>query len=407
MPPTVVFLSPHYPAEMPEFSRGLAEVGARVIGLGHEPEGALPASVRRYLAGYVHVPNLLDATSALAHAVPQLERIAPDRIECLWEVGVELAAALREALGVPGQRAVDARAFRDKALMKERLVQAGLRVPRYARVDGASAIRAAAERIGFPLIVKPIDGAGTRDTFRIDDAAALEAILPRVAHVPALSVEEFIAGEEFTYDTISVDGVPAFDSIAQYHPPPLISRVTEWISPAQIVLRDPHIPQLEDAVRFGKDVLRAMGMGTGFTHMEWYRTASGEIVFGEIAARAPGGRLVDQMNYANDFDAYREWARVICGQPFEGPAHRRYHVACVFKRAVGQGRINGIHGLAEARRKLGKHLVCEDLLPLGAPRRDWRQTLISDGCIIARHPDYRTTVEMMNVLVNEVRLTAG
>lgn len=405
--PTVVFLSPHYPAEMPEFTRGLAEVGARVVGLGHEPEDKLPPGVRRHLAGYVHVPDLLDRDGAVRSALPQLERIKPDRIECLWEVGVELAAALREGLGLPGQRAVDARAFRDKSLMKERLVAAGLRVPRHARVCGEAEIRAAAERIGFPLIVKPIDGAGTRDTFRVDDPAALDAILPRVAHVPAMSVEEFITGEEFTYDTISIDGVPAFDSIAQYHPPPLISRSTETVSPGQIVLRDPHIPQLADAVRFGRDVLKAMGMGTGFTHMEWYRTTSGEIVFGEIAARAPGGRLVDQMNYANDFDAYREWARVVCGQGFAGPAHRRFHVACVFKRAVGQGRITAVHGLDEVRRKLGRALVCEDLLPIGAPRRDWRQTLLSDGCLLARHADYATTVRMMEVLMNEVRLVAG
>ena len=36
----------------------------------------------------------------------------------------------------------------------------------------------------------------------------------------------------------------------------------------------------------GREVIAAMGFTSGFTHMEWYRTASGEVVFGEIGARA-------------------------------------------------------------------------------------------------------------------------
>jgi len=402
----VAFISPNYPPEMPEFTRGLAEVGAEVIGVGHDPVEAMPPALRRHLAGYVRVPNVLDLDSAARHAAPALWRYGVDRVECLWEVGVELAARLREDLGVPGQSSEDARAFRDKAIMKDRLAAAGLRVPHNARATSQGEIRDAAERIGFPLIVKPIDGAGTRDTWRVDGADDLEGVLRRVAHLPELSVEEYIDGDELTYDAVSVDGEPRFDSVAQYHPRPLISRTQEWVSPAQIVLRDPHIPQLEDAVAFGRRVLRAMGMGTGFTHMEWFRKPSGEIVFGEIAARAPGGRLVDQMNYANDFDVYREWARVACWRSFDAPIGRRYHVACVFKRAHGSGRIRRIEGLERARNKLGAMLVVEDLLPIGAHRRDWRQTLLSDGCLIARHPDYRTAIDAMGVLVNDVRLFA-
>ncbi len=403
----VVFLSPHFPLEMPEFTRGLAEVGAEVYGLGSTPVEAISAETRRYLSGYIQVPNVQDPISTLQHAKAQLLKIKPDRIEALWEVAVITAAHLRAALGVPGQSPEDALAFRDKALMKERLERAGLRVPRNARVRNAKEARAAAERIGFPLIIKPIDGAGTRDTFRCDDAQEFEQALAKVTHLPEASVEEYIDGQEFTYDTVSIDGKPVFDSVAQYHPRPLESRTQEWISPGQMVLRDPHAAGIDDAITFGRAVLRAMNMGTGFTHMEWFRKPNGEIVFGEIAARAPGGRLVDQMNYANDFNIYREWARVVCWRKFEAVAQRRYHVACVFKRALGQGKIKRVLGLDEVRKRLGPWLVVEDLLPIGAQRRDWKQTLISDGCLIARHPDYGTAMEMMRTLVSEVRLVAG
>lgn len=393
--------------EMPHFTRGLAEVGATVIGVGDTPQELLPAEVKQHLSHYVRVPALLDEAAALRTALPQLERLRVERVECLWEVGVDLAAHLRAGLGLPGQQPDDARAFRDKDLMKQRLERAGLRVPHHARVRSRDEALAAAERIGFPVIIKPIDGAGTRDTFRADTQAELEAALRRTAHVPEMSLEEFIDGEEFTYDTVCHHGKVLFDSIAQYHPRPLISRTQEHISPAQLVLRDPHIPQLRDAVQFGRDVLRAMGMDTGFTHMEWYKKSSGELVFGEIAARSPGGRLVDQMNYANDFDVFREWARTVVHGRFEAPIARRYHVAAVFKRARGQGRISRIEGLDRVRKLLGPSLVVEDLLPMGAQRRDWKQTLLSDGTLMARHEDYRTALQMMQVLAEGVTLFAS
>ena len=38
----VLFFSPAFPSEMPYFCRGLAQVGAQVIGVGDQPVPALP-----------------------------------------------------------------------------------------------------------------------------------------------------------------------------------------------------------------------------------------------------------------------------------------------------------------------------------------------------------------------------
>ena len=164
---------------------------------------------------------------------------------------------------------------------------------------------------------------------------------------------------------------------------------------------------LRDGIELGRGVLKALGMDTGFTHMEWYRKPDGEVVFGEIGARSPGGKLVDQMNYANDFDVYREWARAVCWGSFDARPHRRYHVAALFKRAFGQGRIRRIDGIDEIRERLGDSLVVADLLPIGHPRRDWHQTLLSDGYLILRHPEYRECVDRMNYAIQTLRMYAG
>jgi hypothetical protein len=44
---------------------------------------------------------------------------------------------------------------------------------------------------------------------------------------------------------------------------------------------------------------------------------------------------------------------------------------------------------------------------VGAPRRDWLQTLLSDGFVVVRHPDLATTVEMADLVGTDLRLYAG
>jgi biotin carboxylase len=279
-------------------------------------------------------------------------------------------------------------------------------VPRYARAQGTDAVREAAARIGYPLVIKPIAGAGTAHTHGVRDAAELEAVLARVGHVDELSVEEYIEGEEFTYDAVAIEGKPVFESVAQYHPKPLESRNNEWISPAQIVFRDPYQPALRPGIELGRAVLQALGMDTGFVHMEWFKKPDGEAVFGEIAARNGGAKLVDQMNFANDFDVYREWARAVCWHSFEDEPRRRYHVAVVFKRAMGQGRITRIEGLEALRAFCGRGLVLEHLLPIGHARRNWKSTLLSDGYVLMRDPEYQRCTDMMTFAVNNLRMYA-
>lgn len=403
----VLFLAPNYPKEMIDFVRGLSEVGARVIGVGETPQHALPVSCKRHLSAYVQVPSLLNAEALVAYLVPKLQGVTIDRVEGLWEPIVVHAAMLREAMGVPGMSVDVARGFRDKALMKARVQAAGLRVPHFARASNERQVREAVERIGYPVIIKPIDGAGSNDTHLLRADAELDAVLPTLRHVPEVSVEEYIEGEEFTYDTVCLNGEAVFENVAQYLPTPLVRRQHEWISPAQLIYRDPYQPALVDGVRLGRGVLRALGMDTGFTHMEWFRKASGEVVFGEIGARPGGGRLVDQINFANDFDVYREWARATCWGVYEGQPQRNYYSAIIYKRAIGRGHIQRIEGLNTLRRRCGSWLVHEELLPIGAPRRDWEQTLLGDGHVIVRHPDLEACRAMMNMAINDLKIYAG
>lgn len=402
----VLLISPAYPAEMREFTRGLSEVGARVIGVGDSPAGGLPAETQRHLSAYVQVANLWDETAVVHQLGDVFRRARIDRVECLWEPGMMLAARVREAYGVPGLNVAQTVPLRDKEEMKQVLDRAGIRTPRHARARTTGEVWAAAERIGYPLIVKPIAGAGATNTYPVGDAGELERIIPLLRSVDEVSVEEFIEGEELTFDTVCANGEVFYYNMSWYRPRPLDGKLNEWISPQAIALRDVEAPALAGGRRMGFAVLEALGLENGFTHMEWYLTASGEAVFGEIGGRPPGARMVDLMNFSCDFDIYRGWAEAVCHGRFSQPVRRRYNAAIIFKRALGQGRIQRIEGLESLLAHYGQHIALVDLLPVGAMRRNWKQQQISDGFVVVRHPDLDTTLEMADAVGVHLRLYA-
>ncbi|MBX3226534.1 MAG: ATP-grasp domain-containing protein [Labilithrix sp.] len=404
----VLFLSPAYPPEMQQFTRGLAAVGASVLGVGDSPARSLPKGVKDALEDYLQVPSALDEEDVTRRLEKWLRGRWIDRVETNWEVMMLLAADLRARWSLPGMRRDAVIGFRDKVAMRERVAAAGIRVPRSARVRTAKEVWAAAERIGFPLIFKPIAGAGSADTWAATSKEELEAVLARTAHVPEASVEELIEGDEYTYETVCSNGVPLYEGCTRYYPNVLEARKKEWISPIILTLRDRKSPLVADAVEMGRKAVAALGMGSGFTHMEWFRSKkSGEAVFGEIACRAPGANMVDLMNYAGDVDLFVEWARAVVHGRVDAPPEQKYHAGIVFIRAKGQGRITKYVGLDEFMNRYRDNVARVDLLPIGAPRRDWRQTFLSDGNIVVRDPDHDTALAMAREAAATIQIHAG
>ncbi len=404
----VLMIMPGFPGEMPYFTRGLATVGATVWGVGPGGVAELPELARYHLSHYLSEPALFtNSDTAIASIREWTRGVTIDRVCCLWEPGVELAAAIRAALGVPGQTPERARRFRNKELMKLALGAAGVRVPRHVSARTAREVQAGAEKVGFPCIVKPIAGAGSLDTFRCDSQAELDAALKQLGHIEEVSVEEFIDGEEFTYDTICAGGSIRYFHVGYYRPRPLVARTNEWISPQTLSYRNVDDPWVAGGRAMGEQVLAALEFDTGFTHMEWYRKSDGEVVFGEVGARPPGARTVDLMNFASDVDLFTGWAEAEVHGRFSPVVERKYNCACITKRAHGQGRIQRVEGMDRIQKRCGDAIVAVDLLPIGSPRRDWKATLLSDGYVSLRHPDWQETMDMADFVGEQLHLFAG
>lgn len=403
----IVMISPGFPVEQPFFTRGLARQGHSVIGLGDQNEHDLPEMAKRALSAYLQIGSFTDESAVASKIAEAAKQVRIDRIECTWEPFMVLAAKLRQMLSLPGMTVEQTIPFRDKEVMKQVLDRNGIRTPKHVSTTTKHGVREAAAQIGYPICVKPISGAGSADTYRVNSEEHLEQILPLLGHVQEVSVEEFIEAEEFTFDTVCANGEIKFFNICSYRPRPLTGRTHQWISQQTIAVRNVFDAAYDSGREMGTAVIKALGFRDGFTHMEWYRKPDGEAVFGEIAARPPGANTVDLMNYANDFDIYEGWAEAVGKGSFSQPVSRAYNAGHIFKRAQGEGRIQRIEGLEALMSDYGQHICVVDLLPIGAQRRDWKQTLRSDGMIIVRHPDFGTTCEILDQIGMRLQMYAG
>ena len=142
----VLMISPGFPREMQYFTRGLRSQGANVVGLGDQPEDALPAVAREHLSAYLRVDSFSDEGKVVAKVADFAARVPIHRVECLWEPYVILAARIRERLGLPGLTVEKTIPFRDKEVMKRVLDAAGIRTPHHYSATTVAEVEGRAPR---------------------------------------------------------------------------------------------------------------------------------------------------------------------------------------------------------------------------------------------------------------------
>ena len=412
MPPearttSIVFVAPFFLETTVRFVEAVAALPGVQTGLvSQDPVEKLPASLRRRLAAHRRVADGLDAGQIVDAVRILAKEIGPPGrlLGALEQLQVPLGEA-RDALGIEGMNAETARNFRDKARMKEVLTRAGVPCARHARATSEAAAIEFAQRVGFPLVLKPAAGAGAKGTYRVANLSelreALAASRPSVER-PAV-VEEFVTGEEYSFDTVSIRGKAVWHSLSCYLPAPLQVVDTPWIQWCVLVPREIDHPKFDEIRRVGQRALSALGMGTGLSHMEWFRKPDGAVMISEVGARPPGAQITSLISYAHDVDFYRAWARLVVFDQFDPPA-RRYAAGCAYLRGQGRGRIVAVHGLAEVLRELGGIVVEKKIPTVGAAPASGYE---GDGYVIVRHPETRVAEKALRTIVTNVRVELG
>jgi hypothetical protein len=395
LPATVRFIAAA--ASLPDVRLGL---------ISQDPEDRLPDDLRARLAGHYRVADGTDAQQ-----IADATRVMGGHlgsVDCLLGMLEQLQVPLgevRDALGIPGMGAEVAHNFRDKARMKTVFEANGVPCARHRLVNSAPEARAAAADLGYPLVAKPPAGAGARSTFRLDSDAQLESWLladPPGPMNPVL-LEQMVVGKEHSFDSVLMNGELIWHSISRYLPTPLEVLENPWVQWAVLLPRDIAGPEF-DAIRVdGVRGLRALGLRTGLTHMEWFRRDDGTIAISEVAARPPGAQFTSLLSYAHDVDMYAAWARLEIFDEFS-PPERRYAVGAAYLRGQGSGRVIAIHGLDVLQRELGD-LVVEAQLPQEGQTPSG--TYEGEGHVILRHPETSAVEAGLRRVVEIARVELG
>ena len=376
--------------------------GTELAVITCEPAGRLPERLKPALAGHWRIDDPLDPAQ-IAAAVQGLSGQL-GKVECLLAVLEQLQvplAQVREHLGIGGMDPVTAGNFRDKDQMKTVLRAAGVPCARHRLARSATDARDFATVAGFPLVVKPPAGAGAKSTFRLDDAGDLGAWLDTVPPTPdsPAQMEEFLTGDEGSYDSVMIDGQVIWDSVSDYLPTPLEVLRHPWM---QWVVRLPRdIGPEYDAIRkVAPDALRALGLRTGLTHMEWFRRPDGSVAVSEVGARPPGAQITSMLCFAHDFDLYRAWGRLMIEGTFD-PPRRQWAVGTVYLRGQGAGQVQAVHGLDSLPAEVTAQVVDSQLPRPGQPSSG---SYTGDGWITVRDRDTAAVTEALKVIVSTVRV---
>jgi phosphoribosylaminoimidazole carboxylase (NCAIR synthetase) len=398
------FVAPFLMPATVRFVATAAQVpGVRLAVITTATAEQVPAELARHLAEHWRVDDALDpgqiadGVRGLSGQLGRVERV----IGALEQLQVPLAQ-VREALGIPGMDAATARNVRDKSRMKEVLSAAGIPCARHRLVTDPDDAFAFASTVGFPLVAKPPAGAGAQATYRLDDAGALHswlASVPPRADAPGL-LEEFLVGEEHTFDSIQIGGRTVWASVSDYLPPPLDVLRNPWIQWTVLLPRELDDPRYAEIAKVGPAALAALGVRDGLTHMEWFRRPDGSIAVSEVGARPPGAQISSMLGYVHDVDFYRTWSELMLLDRFD-PPERRYAAGCVYLRGQGRGNVRAVHGVEELQRRIG-HLVVEARLP--APGQPASSSYEGEGFVIVRHPETAVVRDALRQIVEGIRV---
>jgi hypothetical protein len=325
----VVFISPHFPPHFMHFVAALRERGVTVLGIGDTPHDSLRHELRSALSEYYFTPRL-DDTDAMVRAVGYFTwrhgRI--DRIDSLNETWLEIEARLREDFNVPGLRPADLRQLRSKLGMHDLFKQAGIPHPDAIAARDAAQVKEFAQRVGYPLVLKPDVGVGAAHTFKVQSDAEVEAAFAQP--LPGYVAQAFVRGTIVTYDgMVDADGklVCAF---SHEYSDGIMESVLEQRELVIWSLKE--LPPALDAL--GRRTVAALGLRERWFHLEFFRLEDGGFVALEANLRPPGSFLTDMMNYTCDIDVYRLWARMLTGEALSDFQYtRKYHVCHTSRRA--------------------------------------------------------------------------
>jgi len=312
--------------------------------------------------------------------------IGVDAVFNCREPYVITAAIIAEKNGLPGVPTTAAYLCRDKVLMRERLLPAGLPMARHYTITSADDLVVAAREIGFPAVLKPSSGSGSKSTIRcqsFEDAVSwFERFSRDVAESPnplfrhmrgQWLLEENLDGGGYSVESIVINDKPAHIAVCEKGPmaPPFFREVGHSIPP-----RVPHTV-LSEMLRLTTCAIEVLGVKHSTTHTEFKLTSAGIRIL-EVGARIGGGSIRQVVYHATGLDLLELGLRLAAGQDVAVTSTVRQAAASRSLYPPTEGKLRRLAGLDNARSMPGVVHINEWLEPgqfYGLPPRSYGEVV--------------------------------
>jgi biotin carboxylase len=259
---------------------------------------------------YLHFesfPNYVTNDQVMLRAVELHQIYHFTYVIALHEFDLIRAARLREYLHIEGQVVSSALEFRNKWIMKQKLQKNGISVAPMALVRTGLELVHFIQEQGYPVVVKPVDGAGSIQTYVLHNQEELEDYLAqKIPH--QLLAEKYVTGDYFHVDGWVENGEVKLITASQYQAAPLVSsNMTNVIS----LMLHPQNPLAKRLTAGTKRVLEILETPKNTTfHAEWFQTPDDQLVFGEIASRTGGGKISEMHKIVYDISLFDVFAKI-------------------------------------------------------------------------------------------------
>ena len=325
-----IFISPNFPATYWKFCAELKNNGMRVLGIGDCPYDELKQELRDSLHEYYKV-NSLESYDEVFRAVAffSYKYGKIDWLESNNEYWLMRDAKLRTEFHITtGFMEHEMDRIKLKSAMKAYYAKAGLPTARYHLVQGYEDATEFANKVGYPVVVKPDNGVGASNTYRLKCDDDLRFFIDHKDDNVYI-MEEFVKGHVETFDgIIDASGKPVFES-GNVTPHSLMDVVNNNDDSIYYIVQNLS-PKIREA---GLKTVEAFGVKSRFVHLEFFVLdedqkglgKKGDVIGLEVNMRPAGGFTPDMYNYAYELDVYKIWADMIafdrCTVPMDRPRH--------------------------------------------------------------------------------------
>ena len=360
-----IFVSPHFPVNYRNFCIQLHANGVNVLGIGDTPYDSLDYTLQGALTEYYRVnsmENYDEMYRAVAFFCFKYGKI--DGLESNNEYWLEQDARLREDFNIPGMRPKELSVYKRKSGMKNFYAQAQVPCARFHLVTDLAESLAFIEKVGYPVIVKPDNGVGAVDTFKLSNEEELRRFHETAHRQVQYIMEEFIPGDIYSYDAIiDSNGHPLLET--GNHTMESIMDTVNNLSSSVFYIEK----QIKDDLReAGRRCVAAFGVKSRFIHFEFFRLTQdhdylgkkGSVVALEVNLRPSGGFTPDMINFANSTDVYKDWADMVAFDSIRSrEGAEKYYCVSVGLR----DNRSYVHTPEEIHGKYANRIVLEQRLP--------------------------------------------